>query len=130
MPIVPDPSAASWSRREAVMGKRATSATTAPQTPMPEAFFTAGEDGLLVTAFEVDDAVGVQPGLGERRRKQVQSRDTPEHLAARAGGDPCRKKRGGRAVNRSVATASDLMQCAERQRPAGEPSVHRRDAEG
>jgi hypothetical protein len=36
---------------------------------MPEAFFTAGEDGLLVTAFEVDDAVGVQPGLGELRNR-------------------------------------------------------------
>ena len=38
-----------------------------------QAFFKAGEDGLLVAAFEIDDAVGVQPGLRERRRKQVQS---------------------------------------------------------
>ena len=97
---------------------------------MPQAFFKAGEDGLLVAAFEIDDAVGVQPGLRERRRKQVQSRETPEHLAARAGGDPCCKKRGGRAVDRAVAAASDLMQCAERQRPAGKPSVHRGDTEG
>jgi len=36
---------------------------------MPQAFFKAGEDGLLVAAFEIDDAVGVQPGLRERRRK-------------------------------------------------------------
>ena len=97
---------------------------------MPQAFFKAGEDGLLVAAFEIDDAVGVQPGLRERRRKQVQSRETPEHLAARAGGDPCGKKRGGRAVDRAIAAASDLMQCAKRQRPAGEPRVHRGDTEG
>ena len=66
---------------------------------MPQAFFKAGEDGLLVAAFEIDDAVGVQPGLRERRRKQVESRETPEHLAARAGSDPCCKKCGSRAAN-------------------------------
>ena len=111
------------------MGKRATSATTAPRPAVPQAFFKAGEDGLLVAAFEIDDAIGVQPGLRERRREQVQSRETPEHLAARAGGDPCGKKRGGRAVDRAVAAASDLMQCAKRQRAAGKPSVHRWDSE-
>jgi hypothetical protein len=92
---------------------------------MPQAFFEAGEDGLLVAGFEIDDAIGIQPGLRERWRKQIQSDETPEHLAARAGGDACRKKRGGRTVNRAVAAASDLMQCAKRQRPAGKPRVHR-----
>ena len=96
---------------------------------MPQAFLEAGEDGLLVAAFEIDDAVGVQPGLRERRRKQVQSRETPEHLAARAGGDPCRKKRGCRAVYRAIASASDLMQSAKRQRPAWEPRVQPGDSE-
>ena len=97
---------------------------------MPQAFFKAGEDGLLIAAFEIDDAIGVQPSLRERRRKQVQSRETPEHLAARAGGDPCGEKRGGRAVDRAIAAASDLMQCAKWQRPAGEPGIHRADTEG
>jgi hypothetical protein len=46
------------------------------------------------------------------------------------GSDPCCKKRGGCAVNRAVAAAGDLMQCAERQRPTGKPSVHRGDTEG
>ena len=36
---------------------------------MPQAFFKAGEDGLLVAALEIDDAIGVQSGLRERRRK-------------------------------------------------------------
>jgi hypothetical protein len=97
---------------------------------MPQAFLKAGEDGLLVAAFKIDDAVGVQSGLREGRRKQVQSRETPEHLAVRAGGDPCCKKRGGRAINRAIAAASDLMQCAKRQGPAGKPSVHRGHTEG
>jgi hypothetical protein len=126
MPIVPDPSAASWSRRDAVMGKRATSA----EAPVPQALFKAGEDGLLIAAFEIDDAVGVQPGLRKRRRKQVQSGETPEHLAARADSDPCSKKRGSRAVDRAVAAASDLMQSPKRKRPTGKPSVHRADTEG
>ena len=33
MPMVPEPSAASWSRREAVIDNRVTSATTAPRPP-------------------------------------------------------------------------------------------------
>ena len=37
--------------------------------------------------------------MRERPRKQIQSSETPEDLAARAGGDPCCKKRGGRAVD-------------------------------
>ena len=96
---------------------------------MPQAFLKGSEDGLLVAAFEIDDAVGVQPGLRERRRKQVQSGETPEHLAACAGGDPCRKKRGCRPVYRAIAAASDLMQCAKRQRPAWEPRVQPGDSE-
>ena len=43
---------------------------------------------------------------------------------------PAAKKRSGRAVDRAIAAASDLMQCAKRQRPAGKPSVHRADTEG
>ena len=97
---------------------------------MPQAFFKAGEHGLLVAAFEIDDAIGVQPRLRERRREQVRSRETPEHLAACASSDPCCKKRGGRTIDRAIAAASDLMQCAERQRSAGKPSVHRGDTEG
>jgi len=97
---------------------------------VPQAFFKAGEDGLIVAAFEIDDAVGVQPGLRKRRREQVQSGETPEHLAARASSDPRCKKRGCSAVDRAVAAASDLMQCAKRQRPAGKPCVHRGDTEG
>ena len=96
---------------------------------MPQAFLKAGEDDLLVASFEIDDAVGVQPGLRTRRRKQVQSRETPEHLPARASSDPGGKKRGGRTVDRAVAAASDLMQCAKRQRPTGKPRVHRWDSE-
>ena len=96
---------------------------------MPQTFFKAGKDGLLVAAFEIDDAVRVQPRLRKRRRKQVQSRETPEHLAARAGGDPRGKKRGGRAVDRAIAATSDLMQSAKRQGAARKPRVHRRDSE-
>ena len=97
---------------------------------MPQPFFKASEDGLLVAALEIDDAVGVQPSLRERRRKQVQPGETPEHLAARAGGDPRREKRGGRAINRAVAAAGDLMQRAKRQRSAGKPGIHCADTEG
>jgi hypothetical protein len=64
--------------------------------------------------------------LRERRRKQIRSGETPEHLSTRAGGDPCRKKRGCRAVYRAIASASDLMQSAERQRPAWEPRLQPR----
>ena len=112
------------------MGRRATLRHHGAEAAVPQAFLKAGEDGLLIAAFEIDDAVGVQPSMRERRRKQVQSRETPQHFAARAGGDPCRKKRSRRAINRAVAAASDLMQRAERQPKAGKPRVHRRDTKG
>jgi hypothetical protein len=96
---------------------------------VPQTLLKAGEDGLLVAALEIDDAIGVQPGLRERRRKQIQSGETPEHLAARAGGDARGKEGGGRTVDRAVAAARDFMQCAKRQRAAWEPRVHRWDSE-
>jgi hypothetical protein len=100
------------------------------QASVPQAFFKAGEDGLLVAAFEIDDAVGIQPGLGERRRKQIQSDETPEDLAVGASSDARGKKRGSRAINRAIAAAGDLMQCAKRQRTTRKPRVHRWNSEG
>ena len=97
---------------------------------MPQPFLEAGEHRLLVAAFDIDDPVGVQPGLRQRRREQVRSREAPQHLAARAGGDPGGEKRRGRAVDRAVAAAGDLMQRAKRQRRRREaerpPRRHRR----
>ena len=71
-----------------------------------------------------------EPGLRERRREQVLARDAPEHLAAGAGGDPGGKQRRGRAVDRAIAAAGDLMQRAERQSASRQMPVDLLDAEG
>lgn len=77
---------------------------------MAQALLKAGEDGLLVAAFEIDDSVGFQPGLREGRCKQISAGDAPEHFPARAGGNS-RDKEGRRgAVNRAVAATTHLMQ--------------------
>ncbi len=85
---------------------------------MPKSLFKASEDGFVVAALEIDDAVRFQTGLRERRGEQVWAGDTPEHLAACARGDPGGEERGGGAVERAVSPAGDLM-----QRPAREPAA-------
>ena len=67
IPIVPDVSAASWRRREAVIDRRATSATTAAQPTVPQAFLGAGEHRLLVAGLDMDHPVGIEPGLAQGR---------------------------------------------------------------
>ena len=68
IPIVPDPSAASWSRREVVM-EVWPPPPPLRQTPVTQPFLKAGEHGLLVAGFEINDPVEVQTSLRERRRK-------------------------------------------------------------
>ena len=41
---------------------------------VPQALLEAGEDRLVVAAFEIDDAIGFQTGLRERRREKVRPR--------------------------------------------------------
>jgi len=82
------------------------------------AHFKASEDGLVVAAFEIDDAVGFQAGLRERWGEQVWAGDAPEHFAACTRGNPCGEERGGGAIERAVSPAGDL-----KQRPAREPST-------
>ena len=100
------------------------------QPAVAQPLLKAGEDGLLVAALEIDDAVGLQAGLGERRREQVRAGDAPEHLAAGARGDPGGEQRGGRAVDRAVSAAGDLMQRAAREAAAWKSRVHCGEPEG
>ena len=60
---------------------------------MAQAFLHAGEHRLLVAGLDIDHPVGMQPGLGERRREQV--------AAASCTTAPCR--RCGRRCRRRTA---------------------------
>jgi hypothetical protein len=89
----------------------------------------AGEHRLVVAGFEIDDAIGFQARLGERRREQVGPRDAPQDFAARPGRNAGRKQRSGRAVDRAIAAASDLMQSTKRESTPRQMSVDFLDAE-
>ena len=89
------------------------------QATVPKPFFKASQDGLVVAAFEIDDAVGFQAGLRERRGKQVRAGDTPEHFAARARGDPGGEERGGGAVDRAVSPAATSCSAPHGSPPPG-----------
>ena len=97
---------------------------------MPQPFLETGEQRLLIARLHIDDAVGQETGLGDGGRKEILPGDTPQHSTFCARRNSGGEERGGRAIDRAVAAACDLMQCAERQRPAGKPSVHRGDTEG
>ena len=93
------------------------------ESAVAQAFFKAGEDRLVVAALKIDDAIGLQAGLGERRREEIRPRDAPEHLALGAGGDAgCEQGRRG-AIDRAVSAAGYFMQSAEWEAAARESRV-------
>ena len=53
---------------------------------MAHSFLETGKHSILAPGFNVDDPVRCQPGLGERRGKQILPDDAPEHRTAA----PCR----------------------------------------
>lgn len=82
---------------------------------MAKPFLETGEHGGFIARLNIDDAAGKQPGLSERRRKEILPGDAPEHLAFGARGNAGGKERRRGAIDRPVAAAGDLVQRAERQ---------------
>lgn len=97
---------------------------------MAEPFLETGEQGFFVTGLDIDDTVGMKPGLRQRRREEILPRDAPEHLA----GGSCRDaggKQGGRcAIQRAVSAAGNLMQRPQSQPSSRQNPVDCRNAEG
>ncbi len=97
---------------------------------MPQPFLGTGQHDVVVTCLDIDDAIGVQPCLGQSRLEQVRPCNAPEHLAACACRNTCREERSGGTINGAVTTASDLVKRTTRQAPAGKACVHFVDSEG
>lgn len=100
------------------------------QPAMPDAFFHAGENCLVVAGLDIDDAVRFQARLLQRRRKEIGPGDAPQNLASRARRDAARKQRRCRGVYGAIATAGDFMQRAKRQAAARESCIELGDSEG
>src|SRR3546814_10576380 len=90
------------------------------QAAMAQTFLDTGQDGRVVPRLDIDHTVWRKAGLGQRRSKEVGTCEAPQHLALGARGNPGGEERGGRAVDRAVTAARDLVQRAERQAFAGE----------
>jgi len=97
---------------------------------MPQTLLKTGKHSLFVPRFDIDHAIGDEPGLGEGRGEEVLPNDAPQRPAAGPSGDSRRKERRGRAVDRALAAAGHLMQSAERQSASRQMPVDRLDAEG
>ena len=97
---------------------------------MPQAFLETDEDRLLIARLDIDHAVGHEPGLRKGRGEEVRAREAPQDLSPRAGRDPRRKERRGGAIDRAIAAARHLMQCARAPTPSRQMPVDRLDAEG
>lgn len=93
---------------------------------MAQPFFAAGEHCPVVAAFEIDDAIGGQPGLREGGGEQIRMGEAPQHLAARARGDAGGEQGGGSVM----AGAGNLVQGAARQPAMGQARIQSGDAEG
>lgn len=96
---------------------------------MAQTFLHAGEQCFFVSSLDIDDTARQQTHLGQRRRKEVRPRHTPEHLALRAGGDRCREQGCCSAIDGAIATAGDLMQGCKCQPSSRQPAVDVRYAE-
>ena len=79
---------------------------------MAQPFLHAGEHGLVITGLEIDHPVRSEPGLRQGRGEQVGPRQAPQHLAARAGGNPTGEQGGSRTVDRTIPAAGHLVQGA------------------
>ena len=97
---------------------------------MAQSFFKAGEDGFLVTCFDLDDAVGRQTGLREGRRKEVLAGHAPQDLSACPRGDAAGEEGGSCTVNRAIPTPGHFMQGAQRQPTSRQMPVDVSEAEG
>lgn len=96
---------------------------------MPQSLLHAGEHGLVVARFKIDDAVTCKACLGDGRCEQVGARDAPKDLALGAGGKACAERRRGGAIDGAVTTAGYFMQSAEGQATARESRVYLGDSE-
>ena len=96
---------------------------------MAQPLFHAEQYRLLVAGFGEDDAIGMQPDAGERRREQVTSTQAPQDGAVDAGEHAGDEQRGRRAVDGAESTAGDLVQRAEDQPALRQAVIDRGDAE-
>ena len=96
---------------------------------MPQPFLETGKNGLLVACLDIDHAVGRQPGLRDRRCKQIWPRHAPQNLSTCSGCNTGRKQCRCRAIDCTIPTAGHLMQPPKRQPSSRQHPIDRRDAE-
>lgn len=96
---------------------------------MPQSFFHAGKDCLVVTGFDIDHPIRDKSGLREGGSKEVRPCDAPQDPPPGAGSNSRAEQCGRGTVDRAVAAASHFMQRPERQPAAWEARVHRGDSE-
>ncbi len=96
---------------------------------MAQPLLGAGKHRLVVTRFEINHPIGAEPGLGQRRRKQIRPRETPQHHAPGAGGDTGGKQGRSGSIDRRMAAAGDLMHRPTRKAAAAQTGIDRRDPE-
>ncbi len=96
---------------------------------MTDAFLETGEHRFLITGVDIDDAVGGETDLGQRRREQVLPGDAPKDLALGPSRDAGGEQGGRCAVDGGVAAAGDFVQRPERQPAARQSAIDGRNAE-
>lgn len=89
-----------------------------------------GKHVLLPIALDEDDAVRIEARLGQRREKQVWTRQTPDDLAFGAGRNPGNEQGGGGSIDGTDATACELMKSAARKTASWQHGIDLGDTEG
>lgn len=84
---------------------------------MAQPLLETGEQRLFVARLDMNEPIGMQPRLRDRRHEEIAPRDHPKHLALGPRDDARRKQRGRRPIHCAVAAARHLMKS-----PQGQPA--------
>ena len=99
------------------------------RSAMSQSFLKTCQHRLLVSRFDIDHPVRLEPGRSECRREQILTGHAPQHTPPGPRCDPGGKECSGSAVDRAVIAAGHFMQRAERQSAFRQTLINGLDAE-
>lgn len=79
------------------------------QSAKPQCFLEGFKNIFLPDCFDVDNAVRVEPDLGQPRREEIGPRQTPDDLACGSSRYTCNKNRGRGSIDRPYSPAGEFV---------------------
>lgn len=98
----------------------------ASETGVPQPFFQAKQNRLLVAGFGVDDAVGMKSDAIQGRREEITASQAPENRTLESCEHARDEERGRSAMNGTAPGTRNFVQRAQGKSAFGQARVDRR----